>query len=149
MSNHVIEFDQECRECDGAGLYSGMGEREGAAVICYVCNGTGCKHVKIEYDDFEGRKASEATRVHQVNPGICINAELRFGGMSYADWNAGKPFPPGSENRLFTCPAWWYQAADYDKKPDWKECLGCGIFSSCEHFGIKDTCWNRWDEEYT
>jgi len=53
-----------------------------------------------------------------------------------------------SENRLFTCPAWWYQSADYEKKPRWKECLVCGSFSSCNSFVEKEKCWKRWDVEF-
>jgi hypothetical protein len=49
--------------------------------------------------------------------------------------------------RKYTCPAWWYQSADYKKKPNWKECLACGSFSSCKHFSIKQNCWDRFDKE--
>ena len=74
--------------------------------------------------------------------------------MPYEDWDAGEPFPAGSENRKFTCPAWWYHIVDYKKKPDWKE---CGMekrdlekrdpFSDCKHFCNKAQCWKRWDRE--
>ncbi|HUT57036.1 MAG TPA: hypothetical protein VNA25_04065 [Phycisphaerae bacterium] len=157
MSHHVIEFDQQCKSCGGTGLYVGLAERSGAAVVCHVCKGSGCHHVKVEYDDFTGRnKRKGVTRVLQANPGICVGAGKGgeftlgdFGGMPCADWARGKPFPPGSEMRQFTCPAWWYQTADYDLKPDWDECIGCGSFSGCEHFQTKAKCWQRWDKENT
>lgn len=155
MDEHVIEYDCECGDCDGTGLYVGMGERDGAAVVCYRCKGTGQKHITITYRDFEGRKHhKDVQRVFEVNPGITIGSEpsvgLRlsdFGGMPYQDWKQGLPFPPGSEDRRFTCPAWWYQTADYKKKPNWKDCLGCGSFSGCQFFPTKAMCWARFDRE--
>lgn len=152
----VVEFDQECPSCKGTGLYVGMAERDGAAVVCHTCKGTGCKHNRIEYSDFAGKKINSAVRrVFEFNPGIVIGhggekhySLSDFGGMPVADWKHGWPFPPGSENRKFVCPAWWYQTANYKLKPDWKECLCCGSFSSCSHFAQKEKCWTRWDKEH-
>jgi len=155
MAHHILEFDEECKSCGGTGLYAGIDERDGAAVVCHNCKGTGRHHVKIEYDDFVGRKPPTVTieRVYQVNPGIVIGIGKGkyklsdFGGITFEDWDSGKPFPIGSENRNFTCPCWWYQSADYTKKPKWEEC-GWGSFSSCEYFPDKHKCWERWDSEY-
>lgn len=150
---NVIEYDAVCAACKGSGLYMGMAERSGAAVVCHDCKGTGCRHVKIEYESFKERSVRiDVGRVFETNPGICIGAgeelTLRdFGGMDYPPWLAGNKFPPKSENRKFTCPAWWYQSANYSKKPDWDECIGIGSFSGCEHFNNKDQCWKRWDKE--
>ena len=155
MARHVIEFKQQCKTCKGTGLYSGMGEGDGCAVVCHVCGGEGGHHVKIEYDDFEGRKIRPGIKhVYEINPGIKVGKSDKyefsdFGGMPYEDWLAGKPFVPGMENRLCTCPAWWYQGVNSEKNPDWKECrdmLG-RPFSSCPHFKNKAACWARWDEE--
>jgi len=149
----TIEFDQKCKACGGTGLYTGMAERDGAAVVCHACKGTGCHHTKFEYEDFEGRQKHEtAKRVYAANPGIFIGEDEKckledFGGMTLEDWEAGKSFD-GKENRKHTCPAWWYQSADYDKKPNWKECLGCGAFSGCKSFDEKEKCWTRFDEEF-
>lgn len=145
----VIEFDEKCKSCKGTGLYTGMGERDGAAVVCHVCKGTGCHHVKFEYEDFEGRQPHKtAKRVYRVNPGICIgegdSCKLEdFGGIPIEEWYAGKDFA-GTEDRKHTCPTWWYQSADYEKKPNWKECE-YGTFSACKHFCNKEECWSRWD----
>jgi len=146
-----IEFDEECPDCKSTGLYVGIAEKSGAAAICHTCKGTGKHHFKHTYEKFVERKnKSGITRVFQVNPGICIGGKNleQFGGMSYKDWKAGNPFPPGSEMRAFTCPAWWYQSADCDKKPDWKDCVGVGSFSGCGNFNNKQNCWERWDEEF-
>ena len=151
---NMIEFDEKCKPCGGTGIYVGMGERDGAGIICHTCGGTGCHHVKIEYEDFEGRiKRKNIERVFQTNPGIVIGKgkQLRledFGGISYEAWLPGHRFLPGTEMRKFTCPAWWYQSADYNKKPDWKECSIMGIFSKCNYFKEKNKCWKRWDKEF-
>jgi hypothetical protein len=154
MSHHELEFEAECESCGSSGLFVGMAEHDGAAVVCHTCEGTGKHIIKVSYDDFEGRKPPEKPieRVFEVNPGIGIGKKLpkfdldHFGGMPFADWNEGKPFPEHSEMRAFTCPAWWYQSADYKKKPDWKECTW-GAFSSCKHFPTKVKCWLRFDKE--
>jgi hypothetical protein len=149
----IIEIDEKCPDCKGTGLYIGLAERDGSAVVCHKCKGTGCFHYVHEYELFtEREERADVKMVVEVNPGICIGAGndcklTDFGGMSYSDWTEGKPFPKGSEMRQFTCPAWWYQLANYSKKPDWKECLLCGSFSSCRHFPDKAQCWERWDKE--
>ena len=154
MSHHIIEYNESCKSCGATGLYVGLAERDGAAVVCQVCKGTGCAHVKIEYDDFTVRRGrAGVTRVVEVNPGIVIGrghdgqySLADFGGMSYDAWSRGEPFPHKSENRAFTCPAWWYQYANSALKPAWKEC-GFGAFSACQHFGAKAKCWERFDAE--
>jgi hypothetical protein len=152
---HIVEFDEKCKSCKGTGLYVGIGERDGAAVVCRACDGTGKYHFKHEYEDFIGReKREKVKRVYQANPGIGIGEAIGkctledFGGMPYEDWLKGKPFPPKSEMRKYTCPAWWYQSADYDKKPDWPECILGGTFSECSRFYNKHKCWEKWDEIY-
>ena len=41
----------ECQACGGTGLYKGMAERDGAAVVCSCCNGTG--KTEFTYNEFE------------------------------------------------------------------------------------------------
>lgn len=153
MSHHVIEYDCQCGSCNGTGLYVGFAEKSGFAVVCRSCKGTGKgtgkRHETITYDDFDKRKERKGVkRVLQTNPGIGVGlGQMKgdsefpsftgiesFGGLSYKDWKAGKPFGKGTEMREFTCPAWWYQGADYKKKPSWEECIGCGSFSGCQMF---------------
>lgn len=155
MPKKVIEFGYACKACEATGLYVGMAERDGAAVVCHNCDGSGRAVHRFEYEDFTKRaKRKDVKRVFQTNPGIGIgtgkNGEFKledFGGMAYADWLESKPFVDGMENRRFTCPAWWYQSADYKRKPNWKECEG-GSFSSCSKFCDKAKCWERWDKEF-
>jgi len=97
MSHHVIEYDERCKDCSGSGLYVGMTEKSGAAVVCYTCKGTGSHHIVTEYDDFVGRlpPTAKVLRVIQSNPGIGIgngngHRIEDFGGMPYADWEKGE-----------------------------------------------------------
>lgn len=155
--NRVIEIKEKCQSCGGTGLYVGMGERDGAAVVCHTCSGSGCHVFKHEYEDFVQREArSGVVQVYESNPGICIGAGKSgyaladFGGMPIKKWLAGSQFVLGMENRRFTCPAWWYQGVEYALKPFWKECEdmpGCS-FSSCKHFCDKKLCWERFDREH-
>jgi len=163
MAHHLIEINEECKECKGTGLYVGMAERDGSAVVCYKCKGTGCHTHTIEYDDFKERKQrKEIERVYQANPGVLIGKGFTpqlgdfdltvFGGIPYDQWSKlknPKNFPSGTEMRLFVCPAWWYQTVNYDLKPEWDEChSACGHgFSSCASFKNKDKCWARFDKE--
>lgn len=148
---HKIKFDEKCKSCKGTGLYSGMGESPECAVVCSTCNGTGCHHFVYEYEEFTERQNDfRIKHVYEVNPGIKVGNGggynfKDFGGMSYDDWLKGKPFVRGMENRLCTCPSWWYQSADYKQKPEWEECICCGSFSSCDHFKNKSKCWEKFD----
>ena len=149
----VIEFDELCQACQGTGIYVGMAERDGSGIVCYKCSGTGRYHFKREYREFRSRvQRNDVLRVYECNPGITIGSNEKlslsdFGGMPYDDWKTGNPFPEYSENRRFTCPAWWYQTADFKKKPDWDWCAGACTFSECKRFATKDKCWERFDNQ--
>ena len=149
-----IEYDCECSTCKGTGLYAGMAESDGAAVVCSRCGGTGARHIVNEYAPFTGKKITpDIKRVYRVNPGIGIGegsgCKLEdFGGMPVDLWKAGYDFPDGSEDRLHTCPAWFYQCANDKRKPSWRECAFGMRFYDCEHFGSKSHCWAKWDKEY-
>ncbi len=144
----IIEFDEECSECHGTGVYVGMAERDGYGVVCYHCNGTGKYKFKHEFHEFTERKINKkVTNIVECNPGICLGGTFDFGGMLYKDWLNGKQFEKGTEMRNFTCPAWWFQISDYDKKPNWKKCICIGRFSECSHFSEKQKCWEEYDAE--
>jgi len=148
-----FDVDAECRACGGTGLYVGFAEKDGAAVVCCKCKGTGCEHIKVEYTPFVRRKVRPGIdRVYQVNPGVmigkCQEKGLHltdFGGLSVAAWATGCRFSPGTEDRKHTCPCWFYQKADYDRKPSWTKCGN--HFPSCKHFDDKHVCWEQWDSE--
>jgi hypothetical protein len=138
--------EAQCGACQGTGLYVGMAERDGTAVVCHTCKGTG--KTIIRWTAFTGRKRQEGvTHVLEANPGICVSTKLGgIGGMPFDAWQAGLTFPPGSEMRAYTCPRWWYQCADSSKLPEWDSC-GFGRFTDCKHFDNKVACWARWDAE--
>ena len=146
----VKTWVQECSSCHGTGLYVGFAEGSGAGVVCFHCKGTGKFVQYFEYTEFTGRKSNpKVTRVYQVNPGISVDGTgIVPGGVSVEEWEQDPESAkqPGKEMRMHTCPAWWYQCADYSKKPDWKEC-DCGFFSACYHYVRKSECWERWDKE--
>ena len=149
----LVEWYQQCKDCKGTGLYVGMAESRGGAVICHTCGGTGEQHQKFEYEEFIERKPHQATWVYAVNPGIVVdNGKIVTGGVSKVDWEKDplSPWLKGKEMREHTCPTWWYQLANYDLKPDWKDCdsLG-GAISSCSCFHTKALCWAKWDEEHS
>ena len=156
MARHIFEQKAACTSCSATGLYVGMAEHDGAAVVCRMCKGTGERTIRIEWEDFTGRRKRGTTkRVYETNPGIALGErgscyELsNFGGMPYKDWLKGQPFTRGMENRSCTCPCWWYQSADYKLKPDWDECSGNlgRSFLACDHFKNKGMCWSRFDRE--
>lgn len=153
---HILKMKAECNSCQGTGLYVGMGERDGAAVVCATCKGTGERTITIKYRDFKGRQKREGVRrIYESNPGICIgegaNLLLKdFGGMSYADWLLDRPFRPGMEDRKHTCPKWFYQGDGENLDPCWQKCydsLGRS-FSKCKYFSKKEKCWKEWDDEF-
>lgn len=150
----VFEVKEKCQACKGTGVYIGMAERDGAGVVCSKCKGTGCFHFKHEYEEFDGIEMNpNVERVFETNPGIVIGTDREhkledFGGLTYKDWLAGKPFPEKSENRKYTCPKWWAQFCG-ENGPQWKECfenLG-KMFPDCKYFPVRHKCWEKWDME--
>jgi hypothetical protein len=150
----VIEWVQECNDCKGTGLYAGVGEKGGAAVVCYRCDGTGRLERRVEYSEFTGRKKHpKARHVYYRNPGVCVDAGVVVpGGVPVEEWERDPESPRrhGAEMRQHVCPAWWYQTVDYDRKPKWDRCIGIGAFHDCKHHQTPErlvACWARWDEE--
>lgn len=151
----IFERDTKCQACNGTGVYVGLAERNGAGIQCLRCKGSGCYKLRIEWEPFTGKiKTYNIKRVYRANPGIVIgtgNAHNLedFGGIPYDDWWGKPEFPLGTEDRAHTCPAWFYQAADYKLKPNWEECFNAlgKTFSACPHFKCKEKCWKRFDEE--
>lgn len=145
MAKHVIEIDRKCEACKGTGVYVGIAERDGFGVVCNRCGGDGHYMERIQYEDFEKRERREdVVTILQRNPGFVAAGDPksgRFGGIPYDDWLAGKGFPPGSEMREFSCPAWFYMKVVMEKCYD---SLGMR-YSKCPHFGNKAQCWIDWD----
>jgi hypothetical protein len=146
----IIEFDEECQSCGGTGVFVGMAEMDGVAVVCHNCDGTGSHHFSHKYREFEARKnRTDIKIVLQTNPGIMTGGGFHYGGKPYMEWLSNPSFDKGTEMRNFTCPAWWFQSTDYSKKPNWPECIGCGSFSTCKSFAQKEKCWEKHDREFS
>ena len=140
----------ECRACLATGLYIGFAEKEGAAVECRRCKGTGAE--ELAFTPFtERRPKANVTRVYATNPGVVIAPRLG-GGISHEEWetDASGLGAPGTELRGHTCPAWWYQSANVSMKPEWEECASSWAsgFSACDSFETKERCWERFDREH-
>jgi hypothetical protein len=158
MAKHTWTQEAQCRSCKGTGLYVGLAERDGAAVVCLMCGGTGSRTIVVEWHDFEGRKErDDVERVFEVATGIRIGkgkdgkfSLADFGGMPYEDWAADKPFPEGSEMRQFTCPMGWCQALPgASNTAEWcdRQAGGSMLFSECHRFDRKAGCWENYDAD--
>ena len=146
-----IEWVEQCQKCGGTGLYIGMAERDGAAVVCHTCEGTGRVERMHEYEEFTGLKHREGVvHVFATNSGFGVSPKMA-GGATYQEWldNPEVVNESGREMRTHTCPAWWCQSNSmYGVKPNWPECPPAGtMFSNCHYFPVKDECWRRFDEE--
>lgn len=137
-----------CRACRGTGLYAGLGERGGLAVVCKDCRGTG--ENQIVFRPFTGRQPrTDITQVVAVNPGVTLAPEDTGGGVSYRQWEQDPDSVRelGREAREHYCPAWWYQHAKHALKPEWEECQKTNSFPACPLFTEKEECWERFDLE--
>jgi len=88
MSKQTVEA--ECSSCGGTGLYSGMCEGPGVAVICIDCEGTGCE--KIKYTPFTGRKLRKDIKTVRASRGKFIATGVGPKGkkVTYSEFLAGK-----------------------------------------------------------
>lgn len=84
---HVVKA--ECNSCDGTGLYQGMCEPEGVAVVCLGCKGTGCE--EIAYKPFKKRKPKRGVKRVYLSPSrMILAAGPRGDGITYAEFSKGK-----------------------------------------------------------
>lgn len=150
----------ECSSCSGTGLYAGMAERDGAAVVCFQCKGTGRKD--ITYTPFTARKRRTGiTRVYKKGTSYVIapkvidfegigKIDLSKEGVTYEEWLSGvNP----KHIRQLGCPMMTDQSACHgvDGFTDVCNKLNGGWLSiiptcKCEN---KSACWERFDEGST
>lgn len=85
-----MEVKSVCRPCGGTGLYRGMSEPTGVAVVCLECGGTGCK--TIRYEPFQARARRNDVRTVWLSRGCLIATGVgpTGGSISYEDFLAGK-----------------------------------------------------------
>jgi hypothetical protein len=161
-----IEKDIKCKSCNGTGVYVGMAERDGAAVVCHSCKGTGKQHYVFEYEEFTGiQKRDDVSRVYKQSYGFVIaprelnfegigTINMAYEGVSYEDFINGK-MP--EHTKQMVCPLLADQGAchkipgfiDKCDELNGKPLLGC-LISDCKNQINKLDCWERFNKgQYT
>lgn len=80
----------ECSSCAGSGLYQGIAESDGFAVICHRCGGSGAE--VLAGNQFKGRRVrSDIIRVGVENQ-FKQNSVVNTGSISYQQFTEGQ-FP--------------------------------------------------------
>lgn len=152
-----IELDIQCKECKGTGVYIGMGERDGAAVVCHRCDGTGKYHYAFEYKDFGGRiKRRGVKRVYKSGYGYCLapkkikfqrvgEIDLAQEGVSYDEFWEGKH---PQHIRKMACPMLADQGACHEMKGFTATCGCCAgrLITECPQYADRARCWERFDK---
>ena len=148
----VFEVDIKCQSCEGTGLYVGLAERDGAAVICHVCKGTGKYHHKFTYDEFTERKErGDVCRVFKTTCGFVHSAfdvevdgktiEFSKAGVLYVDWKEG--IEPAPLKTLY-CPKMW-TGQQWNSKTCDKHCLCGSSINNCPNRKNMAQCWDEYD----
>lgn len=156
----TVEGTIACESCDGTGLYCGMAERDGAAVVCHTCKGTGMVKFTKTFTEFtERKKRKDVKRVFHSSCGYMMAAddvttqegvELHFSryGAKYKDWLNGATPKPMEE---LYCPYLGtnqeMQSSSHKAHSMYKDAcnvlLGCRI-DSCKNWKAKSRCWDRY-----
>lgn len=86
----MAKIQVECGSCSGTGLYRGMAEPRGVAVVCISCNGTGC--ADLEYKPFTARRERSDVQFVGRTQGTFILGPMGPGKdrVTYAEFLAGK-----------------------------------------------------------
>lgn len=145
----------ECTNCGATGIYKGMGERDGAGVICSNCEGKG--YVIFRFNRFKQKKNREdISRVYKSGHGYCISDQdvikedgslIRFSkfGCTYEDWKNGKQ-PLEIEDLV--CP---YLANNRGMGNEplqrCRELCRFGFINECKFFNQKHICWDEFKEQ--
>jgi hypothetical protein len=154
MSKQSIDLDIVCKSCGGTGLYAGVAERDGSAVVCHTCIGSGKQAWHFEYEPFEQRRpAPEAiTRVHLARGYVLSETHPGCdGGVPVSEYEPGMVVP--ADEKLY-CP-YLYTSQDWCARPevpDWggeprPPVLAGQYISSCKHWDDKATCWRLFHAE--
>ena len=156
-----IEMEIECPECSGTGVYMGIGERGGAAVVCTKCNGSGKCLYRYQYKKFTGRKIDEKVkRVYLRGMGYCISTgivtmkdsgitiDFDKEGVSYQEFLNGT-IP--KHIKSLGCPMLADQSACHGIDGFTSECnkLNGGyvsLITNCKHKSKMHECWNRFEK---
>jgi hypothetical protein len=156
-----IELSVECPSCSGTGLYQGLAEGYGIAVVCHRCQGTGEYKYSYSYNDFTGRKKLDnVERVFKKGTQYKIGlGVVDFGGevgeidmdkegVSYQEFLDG--ILPNHIKQL-ECPMMADQGACHNIKGFTGKCNDLnggwiGYIPSCKHQNRKNECWDRFSK---
>ena len=146
----------QCSSCNGTGLYVGCAERDGAAIVCHMCDGTG--KTEFKYEEFTGKKVREGVnRVFAKSVGYVHSSKnvkfkedglIRFedGGCTYGEWLVGVEPKPVKD---LYCPYVWDNRGMGDEPCS--RCktgnTGLGRISECTFFKDKAKCWVEYEGE--
>jgi len=146
----------ECQACTGTGLYVGLAERDGTAVVCHTCKGTG--ESTTTYRPFVERQPAPrgVQRVHLAMGYVLSTKEPRCnGGVPITEWAPGVAIPPDEplycpylytsqewcafkETRSYTTPNG--KSHSYQTAP-----IGAGMdISACPRWPETAECWKRY-----
>lgn len=163
-TEYCFEGEVQCSSCKGTGLYVGMAEREGCAVVCQTCNGTGVVKIRQVYQKFSGRKKRKnVNRVFETAGGYCIadhdvtteeGETIHFSkfGVSYEEWLAGgKPKPIEDLHCPYQHTCQDMQSSKHPANKLYKEkcsdALNLGSYiSKCGNRKNIKKCWKRYHE---
>lgn len=155
-----IILNIRCKSCSGTGVYVGLAERDGAAVVCHICKGTGKQKYVFSYEPFTARmERDDVKRVYKDSYGYCIaprkidfdkigEVDLSKEGVSYEEFFNENKMP--KHIRKIGCPMVCDQGTCHDLKTFTKECnkIGLGYGSTlkeCKNYHNRSECWMRFD----
>lgn len=80
----------ECSGCSATGVYQGMCEGPGIAVVCLLCKGTG--QTKMTYKPFVKRKVRKGVKIVHRSAGTFIAGPIgpTGEGIPYSEFLKGK-----------------------------------------------------------
>jgi hypothetical protein len=145
-SRRRITLDVMCSACSGTGLYIGMGEKGGAAVVCRTCDGTGKD--TLTYVPFTARnrtprsvKSVHVARGYFIEHGHPKSA----GGLPVNAWQPGTAVPADEQMYcpyLYTGQKWCAQpvVSKYTNRLEAPLLAGDDI-KNCRHWDDKAECW--------
>jgi hypothetical protein len=157
----MTTIEIQCPDCAGTGLYVGMAERDGCAVVCCTCKGTGKTFYKYEpfkclrhRDGVKRVFARSCGYAHAPNDVGTNKGTVLFsrGGCTYDEWIAGGEPRPVKD---LYCPYLWseqqMQRAEHPANGYHTSVCSKYIFCGCEitqcaMFEHKHVCWDNFEK---
>lgn len=146
----------ECKACGGTGLYVGLAERDGTAVVCHTCKGTG--ESQVTYRPFVERQPAPkgVKRVHVAMGYVLSTKEPRCsGGVPLAEWTPGMAIPADEQlycPYLYTGQEWcaFTKTRSYTRQDGTRHSYESAppqageMISDCPRWPEKAACWERY-----